>query len=147
MPEPDSTYVRKQACRATSTPWLCLPDETVLTHHTFNVDRFLEAPRYDKEREVSLLTGELTAEEVSRYRRRVITARALEAAAVRYTSAGRLRAEGFAVVHTPGRLLGRCGTASQHVSIVWPDDDPTNRQDIPWPPTVSKRFVRCFNGY
>lgn len=130
---------------ATPTPWLCLPDETVLTHHTFHAGKYIEAPRYDQEREISLLTGKLAIEQASRYRRRVITDRALESASVRYTSAGRLREEEFAVVHTPGRLLGRCGADLQHVSIVWSNDDPVNRQDIPWPPAVSERFVQCFN--
>ncbi|MGC5009302.1 hypothetical protein ACLQ2R_00920 [Streptosporangium sp. DT93] len=147
MPELDSTYMRTQACRATPTPWLCLPDELMLTHHTFRSDKYIEAPRYDREREISLLTGKLSVEQASRYRRRVTTARALELASVRHVSAGKLRVEGFAVVHTPGRFIGKCGVDLQHVSIVWPNDDPVNRQDIPWPQAVSERFVQCFNGY
>lgn len=51
-----------------------------------------------------------------------------------------LRDKGFAVVHTPGRVRN-----PGHVSIVWPADDPLNRQDIPWPQDVVTAFNGCFN--
>ncbi|MEU4538572.1 hypothetical protein AB0G15_27365 [Streptosporangium sp. NPDC023825] len=147
MREPDSSYVRRKACRATETPWLCISDDVILTHHTFDMGHFFNEPRYETEREVSLLTGQLSVEAASRYRRKIVNARDLELAAVRCTTAGKLRSGGFAVVHTPGRILAECDAAGQHVSVIWPAEDPLNVQKIPWPPTVTKSFVECFNGY
>ncbi|MGJ6968659.1 hypothetical protein ACSDR0_42810 [Streptosporangium sp. G11] len=111
------------------------------------MDHFFDEPRYEMEREISLLTGQLSVEAASRYRRKIINARDLELAAVRYTTAGRLRGEGFAVVHTPGRVRAECDAIGQHVSVIWPAEDPLNVQKIPWPPAVTKSFVECFNGY
>ncbi|MCG5219402.1 hypothetical protein [Streptosporangium sp. KLBMP 9127] len=145
MREPDSSYVRKKSCTATCAAELCIGDETWLTHHTF--DHFLNEPRYRVEREVSLLTGRLSVEEASRYRRALITVSDLEGASVRYTTAGNLRVAGLAVVHTPGRVTKGCAAEMEHVSVIWPAADPVVRQDIPWPPEVTQSFLRCFNGY
>ncbi|WP_459802605.1 hypothetical protein [Herbidospora sp. RD11066] len=96
---------------------------------------------------MSLLTGRLSVKFASNYRKKVLTAHDLERAAVRYTSVGKLRAAGFAVVHTPGRVTNGCGADGEHVSVIWPVEDPLVRQDIPWPPDVAESFVQCFNGY
>ncbi|MFF4990754.1 hypothetical protein ACFY19_26470 [Streptosporangium saharense] len=132
---------------ATPTPWLCIADEMVLTHHTFDSGKYLNAPRYEMGREISLISGRLSVEEASRYRRRLVTVKDLQMADVRHTSAGRLREEGFAVVHTPTRVTRGCGSVGEHVSVIWPDRDPIVHQDIPWPPEVTKSFTECFNGY
>ncbi|GGO30827.1 hypothetical protein GCM10010116_61730 [Microbispora rosea subsp. aerata] len=118
-----------------------MTDDTILTHHTFK-PTFLNAPRIDLEREVSLLKGKWTVEEASRYRRKILSDRDLRQADVRFTTAGILRSKGFAVVHTPGKIAG-----GPHVSVVWPPHDPLNRQDVPWPPDVVESFAQCFNGY
>lgn len=118
----------------------------MLTHHTKTAGEFLNAPRIDTEREVSLLRGKLTVEEATRYRfRRGGTAAiqaAVDRAGVRHTTAGRLRQAGFAVVRTPGRMV-----SGPHVSVVWPADDPLRRQDVPWPDSIATRFAECFDGH
>lgn len=52
---------------------------------------------------------------------------------VRYTSAGALRAAGFAVLHTPGRI-----TAGHHCSVIYPAADPLRDQATPWPGSVRR---------
>jgi hypothetical protein len=64
--------------------------------------------------------------------------RKLERAGIRRTTAGRLRAAGIAVVHTPG-----ISKEGPHVSIVWPDDAPLDRQDVPWPSEISSLLGAC----
>ena len=126
-------------------PEQCITDGEELTHHTKNAGEFLNAPRIETEREVSLLRGRLTTEEATRYRVRrggeAAVKAALERSDVRHTTAGQLRQAGFAVVHTPGRRIN-----GPHVSVVWPAGDPLARQDIPWPDSVEARFTKCFNG-
>jgi hypothetical protein len=147
MPTPGPSRIRKKACKASPAPWACIPDDRVLTHQTFEAGVYLEEPRYEMERDISLLTGRLTVEQASRFRRAVISDRDMASAEVRYTTAGRLRSEGFAVVHTPRRVTNGCLADIEHVSVIWPADDPLNRQDVPWPAEVSQRFSRCFAGY
>jgi hypothetical protein len=62
------------------------------------------------------------------------------AAGVRYTTAGILRAAGFAVIHTPGRK----GEDYGHVSAVWPADNPLDEPDPKWPVPVQEAFAACF---
>jgi hypothetical protein len=120
----------------------CVPDDTVLTQFGRKPELFRNAPRVDRELGVSLLMGEQTVEEALRYvlQGNPPTRRQLSQAVTRLTGAGQLRNAGFAVVHTPGRV--RHGI---HVSVVWPGEDPLNRQDIPWPGPVSGAFDSCFS--
>jgi len=147
MSEPDSSYVRSRACRASEKPWLCISDERVLTQFSRKANKYLSEPRYDREREVSLLTGKLTIEQAARYVLSSVFARDIQRASVRYTTAGDLRKAGFAVLHTPGRISAGCDGDLTHVSVIWPAGDPVQRQDIPWGPEVTDSFARCFNGY
>lgn len=146
MSQPDQGYVRGEACDCGPLPEQCVKDSEVLTHHTKNAGEFLNAPRVETEREVSLLRGRLTVEEATRYRVRrggeVAIKAAVERSEVRHTTAGRLRQAGFAVVHTPGRRVN-----GPHVSVVWPADDPLGRQDIPWPDGVEAGFADCSVGH
>jgi len=146
MSEPDSSYVRSRVCRATEKPWLCIADEKALTQFARNANKYLSEPRYHREREISLLTGRLTIEQAARYVLRSVFAKDIERASVRYTTAGALRRAGFAVLHTPGRISAGCDGDLSHVSVIWPADDPVQRQDIPWDPDVTESFIRCFNG-
>lgn len=138
--------MRGEACQCGPPPDLCVADDEVLTHHTKTAGEFLNAPRVETEREISLLRGKLTTEEATRYRFRRGGAAAIQAAversSVRHTTAGQLRRVGFAVVHTPGRMIN--GT---HISVVWPTDDPLKRQDVPWPDDVAAKFASCFIGH
>lgn len=96
-----------------------------------------------RETAISMLIGEhWTVKDACIYvsAGRTPTESRLSRAGLRRTTAGRIRAAGFAVVHTPG--LAKEGP---HVSIVWPDEDPLERQDVPWPDEISARFDACFN--
>jgi hypothetical protein len=147
MSEPGSSYVRSRVCRAAEQPWLCISDEKVLTQFSRNANKYLSEPRYAREREISLLTGKLTIEQAARYVLRSVFTRDIERASVRYTTAGDLRKAGFAVLHTPGRIFAGCDGDLSHVSVIWPADDPVQRQDIPWEPDVTASFTQCFNGH
>ncbi|TDW18580.1 hypothetical protein EV650_5169 [Kribbella kalugense] len=122
-------------CSCPEGPLECTPDEEILTHWGRRGD-FRQEPRVDREIEMSLLAGELSVKEATDY----VNPMSRRNAAVRYTTAGALRAAGFAVVHTLGRVRSQ-----KHVSIVWPPDDPLNEAKVPWPPAVVARFNECFN--
>jgi hypothetical protein len=137
-----SNHLRRAACRCGPPPERCVPDDTVLTQFGRKTELFRNAPRLERELGVSLLIGKQTIEDALRYvlQGNPPTRQQLRQAVTRLTSVGKLRNAGFAVVHTPGRV--RQGI---HVSVVWPGDDPLNRQDIPWPGSVSEAFDSCFN--
>ena len=120
-----------------------MTDETHLTQQSWNVAAFRNKPRIERERDVSMLIGgDWTIEAACAYVSvgQSLSPRKLERAGLRHTTAGRIRGAGFAVVHTPGAIKD-----GPHVSIVWPDTNPLERQDIPWPDEVSARFDACFN--
>jgi hypothetical protein len=108
---------------------------------------FRAAPRIDREVELSLLLGRLSVEQAAQYvllrgaPQKELSAAQLEVSHVRYCTAGDLRGVGLAVVHT----LSRVKSPIEHVSVVWPDQAPMERQTVPWPPAVSDSFERCFN--
>jgi hypothetical protein len=156
---PCDPELEAKACPAGPSPESCIPNDMTLTQQTFRVPTFRDAPERPGERDVSLLTGRLTIEDASHYvnPRSSKEARALRRAGVRYTTAGELREQGFAVLHTPGRVTGgppktvreapACREPKTHVSVVWPNAAPLQRQDIPWTDDVVQRFVGCFHGY
>lgn len=138
------SHVQKAACRCGPPPELCITDDTVLTQHAWSVDKFRAQPRIEVEVAVSLLVGsDWTKESASKYvlRGESPTRRRLARVALRHTTAGALRAAGFAVVHTTGRVRG-----NPHVSVVWPATRPLQEQLVPWPSEVSARFDACFTG-
>jgi hypothetical protein len=117
-------------------------DEEVLTQHTWKAGNFNNHPR-DGELELSMLRGDVSVVEACDYRSsgvRVSAAR-IARAGRRQTTAGKIRAAGLAVVHTPGRRVKN----GIHVSIVWPPDDPLHTQRVPWPARVSQGLEACFN--
>jgi hypothetical protein len=118
-----------------------VPDEMILTQQTWNGE-YRSGPREDREKDLSMLRGELSLVEACEYVnvRGPLTEARVARAGVRYTTAGRLRAKGLAVVHTPGKIKD-----GPHVSVVWPDDNPLDNQVAPWPPGVSAGFEACFN--
>lgn len=151
--------LEEKACQLGPSPESCIPDELPLTQLTFRVPDFRQAPDRPGERDVSLLTDRLTIEDALHYvnPRSSKDTRTLRRAAVRYTTAGRLREQGFAVLHTPARVTGgpleavrelsACREPKTHVSVVWPNTAPLQRQDIPWTDEVKQRFAECFDGY
>jgi hypothetical protein len=113
----------------------------ILTQQSWSGE-YRSAPREDREKDLSMLRGELSVLEACEYVnvRGPLTEARVARAGVRYTTAGKLRAKGLAVVHTPGRIKG-----GPHVSVVWPGDNPLDTQEVPWPPGVSAAFTACFN--
>lgn len=143
MTEEPLNRMRRAACRCGKPPQECVSDGTELTQQAPRPGKFRNAPRVEREVDVSLLIGRWSVEDATRY---VLmgnspTRPQLNRAAVRHTVVGRLREAGFAVVHTPGRIKG-----GPHVSIVWPADEPLAHPEVPWPPEVSEVFDLCFNG-
>jgi hypothetical protein len=135
-------YVRAAACTCGPPPEQCVSDDEILTQHSWKLGSFADAPR-STELEQSMLRGVVTVADACSYRSGGVrvTANRIERAGCRQTTAGKLRAAGFAVVHTPGTKIKN----GIHVSIVWPPDDPLDTQRTPWPPEVSERFAACFN--
>ena len=141
----DLSQVQSMACHCGPPPEACIAGEAELTHHAWRAGAFRHEPRYaDGERAMSVLMGHLTAEQATRDRLEATgaepTPSPLRLAVVRHTTAEKLRDQGFAVIHTPGRVV-----RGIHASVVWPDDDPLVNQVIPWPPGVPALFDSCFN--
>lgn len=130
------------ACRCGPPPEDCVLGDSVLTQQAWGAGKFRNAPRLERELGVSALIGEWSAEGATRYvlMGQSPTTKQLSRAVVRLTTVGKLRSAGFAVVHTPARVL-----RGAHVTVVWPDDDPLNRPDAAWPHEVSEQFDSCFN--
>jgi len=146
MPQssPRRTWVRRKACATDRAGGQCIRDDELLTHHTKTRGHYDNGPRpqMEDETEVSVQRGKLTVAEASALRNGGAPAHPVDVAAagVRYTTAGKLREAGFAVIHTPGIK----GEESGHGSVVWPDANPLDEQDRAWPPGVQSTFAACF---
>jgi hypothetical protein len=119
-----------------------VPDDSVVTQQAWKVGQFRNAPRIEREVGVSVLLGEWSVEDATRY---VLMGKPprrqqLSRAVARLTTVGRLRKAGFAVVHTPGHIKN-----GLHATVVWPADDPLLRPEAAWPSEVSELFDSCFN--
>lgn len=134
--------VEAMACRCGVSPEQCLSDDELLTQHTWKAGSFNDEPR-EGEQDLSMLRGDVSVAECCDYRSSAsrVTLAKVAKAGRRLTTAGKIRAAGLAVVHTPGRRV----KDGLHVSIVWPPDDPVHIQQTPWPSDVSKNFAACFN--
>ena len=134
--------MRRAACHCGKPPQECVSDDVELTQQAPKAGKFRNAPRVQREVNVSLLIGRWSVEDATRYVLMGIppTRKQLNRAVVRLTQVGRLREAGFAVIHTPGRIKG-----GPHVSVVWPADEPLAHPEVPWPPEVSEAFDLCFN--
>lgn len=136
-----SNHVQRSACRCGPAPERCVPDDGVLTQLGWAGKPFRNQPRIERELGLSVLRGTVSVEDAERYvLPRPPTSEQLKKGRVRRTTAGILRRAGFGVVHTPGPV--RSGV---HCTITWPDTDPVNAPEVPWPAQVSKRFDSCFN--
>lgn len=138
-----SNWVRKAACPTELAGGQCIADAEVLTHHAALKGQYNNAPRPDfEEDEVSLQRGAISKAEACRRRNRnqPVPEQDVARAGIRRTTAGELRAAGFAVVHT----CGRRGESNGHVSVIWPADQPLERRRADWPPKVQEAFAACF---
>lgn len=143
MPDSPPSWVRKNACRTDLKGDRCIADEEILTHHTSQKGRYNDAPRPEvMEVELSMMRSQLTVAEACMRRNggRPAHPSDVERASVRYTTAGKLRSVGFAVIHT----CGRKGVSYGHVSAAWPAADPLDKPDPVWPPHVRETFAACF---
>ena len=115
----------------------------MLTQHGWVASPFRNQPRIERELGLSVLYGSISLEEATQYvlQGEPPTERQLTKSRIRRATAAQLRQKGFAVVHTPGRI-----TASVHCTVVWPDDEPLEAPQAPWPGDVSELFDSCFNG-
>lgn len=102
---------------------------------------FRTAPRVNGEVDLSVLRGRLTLQEAYTY---VTTGEPLEddlvGRAVRYTTAGALRNEGFEVIHTPTRKIKN----SIHTSVVWPGMEDGTPQ-VPWGDSQTQALELAFS--
>lgn len=134
-------HVKAGACGCGPPPEQCVRDDEVLTQYGQLRSPFRGQPRVERELGISVLRSVNSLEEATRHvLRREPTDSDLRKSRIRRTTAAVLRAAGFAVVHTPGRVLH-----SPHCTIVWPDADPIETPQVPWPAEVSERFEECFN--
>src|ERR1022692_4115475 len=113
-------YVEATACRCGVPPEQCVHDDELLTQHTWKSGSFNDQPR-PTEVELSMLRGDVSVVEACDYRSngvRVSVAK-LAKAGRRQTTAGKIRAAGLAVVHTPGRRIkeGSMYRSSGHQAI------------------------------
>ena len=135
-------HVRRAACRCGPPPELCVPDDEILTQHGWIRSPFRNQPRGERELGLSVLRGPISLTEATRYvlQGEPPTERQLRKSRIRSSTAILLRQAGFAVVHTPGRVRN-----SAHCTVAWPDTDPLEAPQVPWPSEVSERFDSCFN--
>lgn len=122
-------------------PSACVPDGAVLTQLSERTGGFRSQPRHHKERALSLILGEMGVAEAyfQVAPRSARSAPVPEGTAVRYVTAGVLRANGFTVVHAPGKIAG-----NPHVSVCVSSGNWRSDQQIPWEHDVAARFETCF---
>lgn len=142
MANDGSGYVANRACRCGPPPEECVGDDELLTQHTWVDGEFIDEPR-ESEKDLSMLRGDVSVEECCTFRSPIYGAAPAKVAASgrRVAAAGKIRAAGLAVVHTPGPKTPK----GLHVSIVWPQGNPIQAQKAPWPTRVSEAFKACFN--
>jgi hypothetical protein len=115
---------------------LDVPDGAQLTQYgkgpLGSPTRFRDRPRAEiNEPDVSLLWGRVTVDEA----RRIVDKWGSPLSAVRYTTAGALRARGFIVRHTP------TGPNPKHISVFPPIDGNDPKE---WDDALAKSFSDCF---
>ena len=136
-------HVRWAACRCGPPPDRCVPDGAVLTQYGVRRAPFRNQPRIGRELGLSVLRGRISLEDAVRYvLKESPTEHDLRRARIRRTTVGELRLAGFAVVHTPGRVRGKDAI---HCTVAWPETDPIDASQVPWPAMASERFDACFN--
>ncbi|MGS2613630.1 hypothetical protein ACVCAH_03725 [Micromonospora sp. LZ34] len=113
-----------------------IPNDAELTQYgkgeRGSVGRFRDRPRVENnEPDMSLLWGRLEVREAAI----LVFKWAHPLSAVRYTTAGALRARGFVVRHTPS------GSIPQHTSVLAPT---LGGEPMEWDEDLAKIFAECF---
>jgi len=145
MPLSRDSWVRKSACPTDLGGGQCIRNDQTLTHLTNRYGEFDNGPRHllrFDEDEVSMRRGEIPKAEACRLRngRQLVHPADIARARIRRATAGDLREQGFAVIHT----CGRAGEANGHVSVIWPDTNPLSERESDWPAPVQEAFAACF---
>jgi hypothetical protein len=121
-------------------PLTCVDDDTTLSQ--YGEETFRNQPRaHIQEPGLSTQIGCWPADELCRHIFAAPPEDHVELAKVRYTTARRLRAAGFLVVHTPGRM----GHQKAHVTVAWPSATGSELVATPWTTPVTDAFDQCFN--
>ena len=141
-----SNWVRRAACPTDLAGGQCIGDDEVITNHTKDKGEYCNAPRPELtagEDEVSAWRGAISKVEACMRRngRQPVAPQDLARAGIRRTTAGRLRAARFAVIHT---CTPKRGEEYGHVSVIWPDDNPLDQREAVWPAEVRAAFAACF---
>ncbi|GAB3818703.1 hypothetical protein GCM10027605_71740 [Micromonospora zhanjiangensis] len=113
-----------------------IPDDAELTQYgkgqPGSPGRFRDCPRIENnEPDMSLLLGRLGVKEAAK----LVFKWQHPLSAVRYTTAGTLRARGFVVRHTPSPSI------PQHTSVLAPT---LGGEPIEWDEDLAKIFAECF---
>lgn len=142
MPQSLQTWVRRSACPTYLAGEQCIGDDEFLTHQTNQRGQYKSVPDASMEVELSVIRGRLSTAAACQQRNggRPPHPEDVRRAGVRHATAGRLREQGFAVIHT----CGRKGEGYGHVSVVWPTTNPLDQPDPNWPTPVQEAFAACF---
>ncbi len=137
------TWLTPMLCRCGPPPGECVADDEPISHYgeldSAGDCRHHNGPRAPKVPALSVHRGALTPAEACERVRGHVTDALLARTCVRHTTAGALRAAGFAVLHTPGRI-----TAGPHCSVIYPAADPLRDQASPWPRIRAQGLRRVF---
>lgn len=106
-----------------------VPNDQVLTQYGTSRKGFHNQPRWERETQLSVIMGRLTPREAGDFVRRHGAQLPFAGDRARYTTAGRLRANGFTVDQT--------GNDPRHVSVGYP---------LLWNAEVCKAFDAAFEA-
>jgi hypothetical protein len=121
-------------------------DDEHVTHLSNKDGEFTNCPRAGREDEVSVRRGRLSLADMLTLIGNPLAVPGAPGALlppggrIRVASVRRLRREGFAVIHTPGKDQ----EAGTHVSVMWPATDPLTSRQAVWPAEVQALFAACF---
>jgi hypothetical protein len=119
--------------------------DEVVTQQTFMSPTYRNVPRQEREDNVSVFWGRVSARDATAYiqaARNVpaeLTDRQRAKIGVRRLSTRKLETAGFVVVRRGGRRV----RYPEHCKVVWPSEESPQRE---WPPDVQEAFDACFTG-
>lgn len=137
------SWLRSAACACDDSA-LCRSDHDGISQYGRRdgaVCIFRNEPRSSRIQGMSVQAYRATAQQMCEH---VLGDRATDAdrdvACVRHTTVGALRAEGFLVIHTPGKIRN-----SLHCTVIFPGSPQEEDNDVTWTVTAARVFDACFN--
>lgn len=118
--------------------------DEVVTQQTFTWPTYRNGPRIEREDNVSVFWGRVSARDATAYIQAArnspaeLTDKEKARIRVRRLSTRKLEAAGFVVVRRGGRVR-----YPEHCKVVWPSEEAPQRI---WPPEVQEAFDKCFTG-